>query len=84
MPTDAAPPEAQACTDETLRLHAHRCDACSHIWYHVRVPEWGEDQKVQAHTCPKCSFCGPRPWPIFRGHRPITQRPMPIEAQVSA
>lgn len=80
MPT--APPQVSACTDETLQLHAHCCDVCSHIWYHVRVPEWREDQKVQAHTCPNCSFCGPRPWPIYR--RTTTYRTPNIEIQVPA
>lgn len=80
MPT--APPQDPASTDETLQLHAHRCGACHHVWHHARAPDWGEEQKVQAHTCPNCTFCGPRPWPIYR--RPITHRPVPMEATVSA
>jgi hypothetical protein len=61
------PPQPPACTAETLQLHSHRCGACGYIWHHRCATDWGEDQKVQAHTCPRCAYCGERPWPIYRG-----------------
>lgn len=69
------PPLMCPCTPENILPHSHRCEGCNHIWNHVCSPGMTDEERIQAHTCPVCEFCGPRPWPIFRGEGAVSLEP---------
>lgn len=68
------------CTPENIKPHSHRCGDCGHIWHHTCYPGTPDEQMIQAHTCPSCTSCGPRPWAIFRGEGAVPLEPPSLAA----